>query len=163
MTCPPATRAAVLCSILFVCSIPCVFSILFVCSILFALCVVFYSCAVHYSSHLPPGDEGGGVVEPTAEPRGPSHARHLGWHQLYFRKETLNFAPLARCCFKSQELSEIMVGEIVVVESPYEDLGWHYLSKATCLMRPHVFYACFLVSRYITTLLKKATFEESHF
>ena len=26
-------------------------------------------------------------------------------------------------------------------------LGWHYLSTATCLMRPHSCYACFVVSR----------------
>ena len=26
-------------------------------------------------------------------------------------------------------------------------LGWHCLSKATCLIRPHLFYACFVVSR----------------
>ena len=26
-------------------------------------------------------------------------------------------------------------------------LWWHYLSNATCLTRPHVFYACFVVSR----------------
>ena len=30
-------------------------------------------------------------------------------------------------------------------------LGWHYLSNATCLIQPHLFYACFVVSR-ITTL-----------
>ena len=28
-------------------------------------------------------------------------------------------------------------------------LGWHYLSNATCLIRPHVFYALFIVSRII--------------
>ena len=26
-------------------------------------------------------------------------------------------------------------------------LGWHYFSNATCLIRPHSFYACFVVSR----------------
>ena len=31
------------------------------------------------------------------------------------------------------------------------DTGWHYLSNATCLMRPHSFYACFVVSRIITS------------
>ena len=25
--------------------------------------------------------------------------------------------------------------------------GWHYWSNATCLIRPHLFYACFVVSR----------------
>ena len=30
-------------------------------------------------------------------------------------------------------------------------IGWHYLSNATCLIRPHLFYACLVVSR-ITTL-----------
>ena len=40
--------------------------------------------------------------------------------------------------------------------------GWHYLSNATCLMRPRLFYARFLVSRgtiicyIIRHLLKKA-------
>ena len=28
-------------------------------------------------------------------------------------------------------------------------LGWHYLSNATCLIRPHLFYACFVLSRII--------------
>ena len=27
------------------------------------------------------------------------------------------------------------------------ELGWHYLSNATCLIRPHVFYVFFVVSR----------------
>ena len=27
--------------------------------------------------------------------------------------------------------------------------GWHYLSNATCLMRPRLFYACFVVWRTI--------------
>ena len=27
------------------------------------------------------------------------------------------------------------------------DVGWNYLSDATCLMRPHLFCACFVVSR----------------
>ena len=26
-------------------------------------------------------------------------------------------------------------------------LGWHYLSNASCLIRPRLFYACFVVSR----------------
>ena len=26
-------------------------------------------------------------------------------------------------------------------------LGWHHLSNAICLMRPHLFYACFVMSR----------------
>ena len=34
-----------------------------------------------------------------------------------------------------------------VVEVEPEDLGWLYLSNATCLMRPHLCYACFVVSR----------------
>ena len=33
------------------------------------------------------------------------------------------------------------------------DLGRHYLSNATCLIRPHLFYALFMVSR-ITTICK---------
>ena len=28
--------------------------------------------------------------------------------------------------------------------------GWHYLSKATCLIRPPLLYALFVVSRTIT-------------
>ena len=28
-------------------------------------------------------------------------------------------------------------------------LGWHYLSNATCLIRPHLLYALFIVSRVI--------------
>ena len=28
-------------------------------------------------------------------------------------------------------------------------VGWHYLSDATCLIRPHSFYACFVVPRVI--------------
>ena len=27
--------------------------------------------------------------------------------------------------------------------------GWHYLSHATCLIQPHLFYACLVVSRII--------------
>ena len=30
--------------------------------------------------------------------------------------------------------------------------GWHYLSNATCLVRPRLFYACFVVSR--TTIIR---------
>ena len=30
-------------------------------------------------------------------------------------------------------------------------LGWHYSSNATCLMRPHLFYAFFVVSRITMT------------
>ena len=26
-------------------------------------------------------------------------------------------------------------------------LGWHYLTNATCLIRPRLFYGCFVVSR----------------
>ena len=28
-------------------------------------------------------------------------------------------------------------------------VGWHYLSKATCLIRPHLFLACFVVSKIL--------------
>ena len=28
---------------------------------------------------------------------------------------------------------------------------WHYLSKTTCLIRPRLFYACFVVSRITIT------------
>ena len=28
-----------------------------------------------------------------------------------------------------------------------EAFGWHYLSHATCLIRPHLLSACFVVSR----------------
>ena len=28
-------------------------------------------------------------------------------------------------------------------------IGWHYLSNATCLIRPRLFYALFIVSRII--------------
>ena len=31
------------------------------------------------------------------------------------------------------------------------DLGWHYLSDATCLMRPRLFYASFVASRITTS------------
>ena len=30
-------------------------------------------------------------------------------------------------------------------------LGWHYLSNNACLMRPHLLYACLVVSRIIIT------------
>ena len=44
-----------------------------------------------------------------------------------------------------------------------ETFGWHYLSNATCLMRPHLFYAGFVVSRitilYFATVFD--TFEEN--
>ena len=30
-------------------------------------------------------------------------------------------------------------------------LGWLYLSNATCLMRPHLFYACFVAPRITIT------------
>ena len=29
--------------------------------------------------------------------------------------------------------------------------GWHYLSNITCLIRPHLFYVCFVVSRVTIT------------
>ena len=29
-------------------------------------------------------------------------------------------------------------------------LGWHYLSRASCLIRPHVFHVCFIMSKFIT-------------
>ena len=30
-------------------------------------------------------------------------------------------------------------------------IGWHYLSSATCLIRPHLLYVLFVVSRFIIT------------
>ena len=29
----------------------------------------------------------------------------------------------------------------------HDNIGWHYLSNATCLMQPHLFHACRIVSR----------------
>ena len=41
-------------------------------------------------------------------------------------------------------------------------LGWHYLSDATCLMRPRVFhYVCFVVSRITIMCCIIHHFEES--
>ena len=39
--------------------------------------------------------------------------------------------------------------------------GWHYLSNATCLIRPRVFYACFVVSGSTTTCCIIRHFEET--
>ena len=38
------------------------------------------------------------------------------------------------------------------------DMGWHYLSKATCLTRPHLFYASFVVSRVVVICNMICTF-----
>ena len=39
---------------------------------------------------------------------------------------------------------------------PRHPIGWHYLSNATCLIRPHLFYALFIVSR-ITIICQTKT------
>ena len=36
-------------------------------------------------------------------------------------------------------------------ESAVALLGWHYLSNATCLIRSHLLYACFILSRIIVS------------
>ena len=36
-------------------------------------------------------------------------------------------------------------------------IGWRYLSNATSLMRPHLFYACFTLSRIIVLMLWQTT------
>ena len=42
------------------------------------------------------------------------------------------------------------------------ELWWRYLSKATCLIRPHLFYACFDVSRIIIICYTIRHFWRSH-
>ena len=41
----------------------------------------------------------------------------------------------------------IVIIVIVIVIISFVTIGRHYLSNATCLMQPHVFCACFVVSR----------------
>ena len=40
-------------------------------------------------------------------------------------------------------------------------VGWCYLSKATCLIRTHLCYACFVVSRSTMISTFFASFEET--
>ena len=46
---------------------------------------------------------------------------------------------------------------------PAAQLGWHYLSNATCLMRPHLLYVLFTVVSRITIIFATffAMFEEN--
>ena len=37
----------------------------------------------------------------------------------------------------------------VQINLPEQQFGWHYLFKYTCITRPHVLYALFIVSRII--------------
>ena len=47
--------------------------------------------------------------------------------------------------------SGTMVNRRVDEEGEVEAVGWHYLSNATRLMQPHLFYASFVVSRITIT------------
>ena len=54
-------------------------------------------------------------------------------------------------CF-SRSFAEILLSESLEFELPPrtycgESFGWHYLSNATCLMRPHLFSVFFVVPR----------------
>ena len=44
----------------------------------------------------------------------------------------------------------VNVQVVLVVPEGILVMGWHYLSNATCLIRPHLLYACFVVSRIIS-------------
>ena len=44
----------------------------------------------------------------------------------------------------------IIIRIIIIVRIIVMIIEWHYLSNATCPMRPHLFYACFVVSGIIT-------------
>ena len=62
----------------------------------------------------------------------------------------LPWRPLSTCTRISRaRLPRDVVLCHVALLSPFHVMlfGWHYLSNATCPMRPHLFYACFVVSR----------------
>ena len=42
---------------------------------------------------------------------------------------------------------DVMTGQASCQSGSEGEIGWHYLSNATCLMRPRLFHALYIVSR----------------
>ena len=86
----------------------------------------------------------------------------FGWHYLPSRCNSSNVRP---CTSQSDPISWKRTRPPAAEGRPADSLGllaqigWHYLSSATCLMRPRVFYGITCLIRLIELAASFAAFE----